>query len=147
ARVGVRALAAHGQVPAVAHPAVGADLHQALDVHGDLLAQVALHVAFLIDDLGDAAGLFFREVLDADARVDPGLAEDLVRAAHPDAVDVGQRDLHPLRAGQIDACDTCHSLPLPLLVLLVRADDADHALAAHHLALDADLPDRRPHFH
>src|SRR5438128_484863 len=38
-------------------------------------------------------------------------------------------------------------LPLPLLVLLVAADDAYHALPAHHLALDADLADRRPYLH
>src|SRR5512144_1206108 len=38
-------------------------------------------------------------------------------------------------------------LPLPLLVLLVRADDPDHPVAADHLALDADLLDRRPYFH
>src|SRR5512143_3842926 len=38
-------------------------------------------------------------------------------------------------------------LPLPLLVLLVRADDVHHPVAAHHLALDADLLDRRPYFH
>src|SRR5438445_5078286 len=145
-RVGVGALSAHGQVAAVAHPAVGADLHQPLDVHGDLLAQVALHFAFLVDDLGDAAGFLLREVLDPDARIDARLAQDLVRSAHPDPVDVGQRDLHALRAGQVDACDTCH-LSLPLLVLLVRADDAHHALAAHHLALDTDFPDRRPHLH
>src|SRR5712691_3702150 len=146
ARVGVGALAAHGEVAAMAHPAVGADLHQPLDVHGDVLAEVAFDVAFLVDDLGDAAGFFLGEVLYADARVDPGLAEDLVRAAHADPVDVGQRDLHPLRAGQVHACDTCH-LSLPLLVLLIRADDADHALAAHHLAFDADFPDRRPDLH
>src|SRR4029453_306679 len=38
-------------------------------------------------------------------------------------------------------------LPLPLLVLLVAADDAHDALPAHDLALDADLPDRRAYFH
>src|SRR4029077_17390025 len=38
-------------------------------------------------------------------------------------------------------------LPLPLLVLLVAADDAHDTLPAHDLALDADLPDRRPYFH
>src|SRR5262249_35829936 len=29
----------------------------------------------------------------------------------------------------------------------VRADDADHPLAAHHLALDTDFPYRRPDLH
>src|SRR5262249_45417722 len=45
ARVRVGARAAQGGVPAVPHAAVRADLHQALDVQRDLLAQVALHSA------------------------------------------------------------------------------------------------------
>src|SRR5712691_10840134 len=138
-RVGVGALAAHGQVAAVAHPAVGADLHQPLDVHGDFLAEVALHAALHVDDLGDAAGLLLGEVLHPHARLDPGLAQDLVAARYPDSVDVGERDLDPLLPGKVDARDACHVLSLPLLVLLVGADDAHHALPAHHLALDADL--------
>src|ERR1700719_2373208 len=43
ARVGPRALAAHGQTPAVPDPPVAADFHQTLDVHGDVLAEIALH--------------------------------------------------------------------------------------------------------
>src|SRR3982751_5238927 len=39
-------------------------------------------------------------------------------------------------------------LPLPLLVARVRgADHAHHALAADHLALHADLPDRSTNLH
>ena len=41
ARVGVRALAAHRQALAVAQAAVAAEVHQALDVHRDLAAQIA----------------------------------------------------------------------------------------------------------
>src|SRR5262249_30673730 len=42
ARVRVSALATHGQALAVADAAVGADVHQPLDVHRDLAPQVAL---------------------------------------------------------------------------------------------------------
>src|SRR5262245_48305434 len=45
ASVGLGALAAHGETPAMADAAIAADLHQALDVLADLLAQVALHPA------------------------------------------------------------------------------------------------------
>src|SRR5205809_5999922 len=108
-------------------------------VEGDFLAEIALHAALHVDDLGDAAGLLLGEVLHPDAPLDPGLVQDLVAARHPDPVDVGERDLHPLLPGKVDARDTCHVLSLPLLVLLVGADDAHHTLPAHHLALDADL--------
>src|SRR5215510_8006177 len=130
--VGVGPLAAHREVAPVAHPAIRADLHEALDVHGDVLAEIALDLALGVDDLGDAARLLVREVLHPHARVDPGLAEDAVAARDSDAVDVRERDLDPLLPREVDACDACHALPLPLLVLLVRADDVVHQRAGHH---------------
>ena len=109
AGVRVRALPPHGQVPAVAAAAVGADLHEPLDVHRDLLAEVALDAALGVEDPGDAAHLLLGEVLDPHARLDAGLAEDLVRAGGTDPVDVGEGDLHPLLPREIDACDASHS--------------------------------------
>src|SRR5262245_5739188 len=147
AGVRVGALAPHREVAAVPHAPVGPHLHQTLDVHGDVLAEVALHPALGVDDLRDAARLLLGEVLDPHVRIDLGLAQDPVTARDPDAVDVGESDLHALLARKVDARDTCHSLPLPLLVLLVRADDVDDALPPYHLALHADLLDRRPYFH
>src|SRR3972149_4013502 len=41
-RVGLRPLPANRQAAPVAHPAVAADFHQPLDVHRDLLAEIAL---------------------------------------------------------------------------------------------------------
>ena len=48
----LRALAAHRQVAAVPQAAVAADLHQPLDVHRDLLAEVAFDAALLLDAPG-----------------------------------------------------------------------------------------------
>src|SRR6202035_488766 len=78
---GARALAAHGQGAAVADPAVGADLDQALDVHGDLAPEVTLDQDLLgageaIDDLAEAPHLLVRQVLDPAVRVDVGDAQD-----------------------------------------------------------------------
>src|SRR5688572_22669169 len=101
ARVRVRALPAHRQVPAVAHPAVGADLHQPLDVHGHVLAEVAFHATLRVQDLRDPVALLLGEVLHADAGVDARLAEDLVAARHADPIDVGERDLDPLLAREV----------------------------------------------
>jgi hypothetical protein len=41
----------------------------------------------------------------------------------------------------------CLTSTLALLVAWVRADDVDHAAAAHDLAVLADLLDRRTYFH
>src|ERR687894_516515 len=66
ARVGVRALAAHGEAAAVAQAAVAADVHQPLDVHLDALAEVALDLALRLDDLADAPQLRLVEVAHAE---------------------------------------------------------------------------------
>src|SRR5687768_7649798 len=89
-------------------PAVAADFHQPLDVHRDLLAEIAFDPPLLLDDAADLAHVLFREVLDADVRADASLGQDVVRPFAADAVDVGQPNLDALGAGEIDACDTCH---------------------------------------
>ena len=50
-------------------------------------------------------------------------------------------------ARQVDACNTCHGLALPLLVLGVLADDSHDAAATDHLALLTDLLDAGSDFH
>src|SRR5687768_15532228 len=54
---GVRlgALAVHGEIPAVAQAPVAADFHQPLDVHGDLLAEIAFHAAHVLEHAADLA--------------------------------------------------------------------------------------------
>src|SRR5512143_2825259 len=61
-RIRVRALAAHGQVAAVPHTAIAADVHQALDVHGDVAAQVPLDLDVVSDDLSNPDDLVLGKV-------------------------------------------------------------------------------------
>src|SRR5690349_9250524 len=145
----MRALAANRQVAAMTESAIRADFDQPLDVHRDVLAEIALDAAFALDDLADAVDLVFVEVLHLFFAVDIGSGDDPGRARMPDAVDVGQRDPGVLVARKIHACNTCHkpSLSLTLLVLGILADHPHHALAANDLALVANLFDRCPYFH
>ena len=55
ARSCVRActLAAHGQVLAMPKPSIASDIHKALDVHTEVLPQIALDREFAVDDLAD----------------------------------------------------------------------------------------------
>src|SRR6266446_9575381 len=92
-RVGPRPLAAHRQRAPVPHPAVAADFHQPLDVHGDLLAEIAFDAALLLDDAADLPNVVLGEILDTDVGTHPGLFQDGVRAHAPDAIDVGETDL------------------------------------------------------
>src|SRR5581483_91933 len=85
ARVRLRPLAADRQVAPVPQAAVAADLHQPLDVHRHLLAEVALDAALLLDHPADLPHVVLGQVLDADVRADAGLPQDLVRSHPPDA--------------------------------------------------------------
>src|SRR5206468_8122662 len=62
-----------------------------------------------LDVVAEEDELVVREVPHARVRVDPGRGEGLVGAGTPDAVDVGECDLHPLLAGDVDAGETCHA--------------------------------------
>jgi len=61
----------------VAQSAVAADLHQSLDVHRDLLAEIALDAADFLDHPADLADIVFREVLDADVGADARRGDDV----------------------------------------------------------------------
>ena len=52
-RVGVGALAAHGQLAPVAKPTVAAKIHQALDVNRNLAAKIALDHVIAVDRLAN----------------------------------------------------------------------------------------------
>src|SRR3990172_6929684 len=148
AGVGARPLAARRGAGAVPRPAERADLHEALDVHRDLLAEIPFDAARLLDHPAHPPHVVVGQILDPKVRAHPGFPENHVRTRAADAVDVGQPDLDPFRVGQVDARDTRHGLlPLSLLVLLVWADHAHHAMPAHDLALVTDPLHRRPHLH
>jgi hypothetical protein len=52
----------------VPQAAVAADFHQPLDVHRDLLAEVALDAALLLEHAADLADVVFGQILHADVR-------------------------------------------------------------------------------
>src|SRR5438270_8364003 len=95
----------------MAESAIGADFDETLDVHRNFLAQIAFHQPFLLDDSADPVDFFLAQVLNLLHGLDLRLIEDAARARLPNSVDVGQRDINVLLAGQIHACDTCHKSP------------------------------------
>src|SRR5919198_1624249 len=109
--VGVGALAADRQPAPVPDALVGADLDLALDVLGDLAAQVALDLVVAVDPLAQADDLLLGEVAHARVGVHPRALERLEGAGPAEAEDVGEADLHPLLTGKVDAGDACHVPP------------------------------------
>ena len=74
ARIGVRALAADREAPAMAKPAVAGEIHQPLDVHRGLSAKIALDREVGVDRLADVQHLLVGQILDALFRRDAELA-------------------------------------------------------------------------
>src|SRR5215469_11184725 len=96
ARVGVRALAAHRQTAAMPQPAIAAQIHQPLDVHGHFTPQVAFHDVVAVDDFAELEHFLVGE-LRYPARVgDRDFLHDLLGLGWADAMDVLQRDHHAL---------------------------------------------------
>src|SRR6266566_1837395 len=112
ARVGVRSLAAHRQVPAVPDPAVGLNFDQPADVHLNLLAEIAFHAAFFFDFLAKMIDFIFGQVANLLRVIDARLFRELLGALLPDAVDRGQPDPKALLRRKIYTCDTCHAILL-----------------------------------
>src|SRR3954451_2048438 len=113
ARVGLGALTVDGQPATVTQPLVAADLHLAADVASNLAAQVTLDAEVLVDVVTQLQQVLVAEVLDAQVRAYARRRQGLLGVVLADAIDVGERDLHPLLAGQVDAGQSCHVLVLP----------------------------------
>src|SRR4029434_6964459 len=92
----------------VTHAPVAADFHQPLDVHGDLLAKIALDASLLLDHAADLPDVVLGQILDPDVRADACVLQDAVRSHAADAIDVGKPDLDALGTRKIDASDSCH---------------------------------------
>src|SRR5215216_6459770 len=111
ARVGLGALAAHREPPAVPDTPVRADVYKPSYVLVFLAPEVALDLEVLLHVGADGAGLAVGEVPDLRIRVYIGLFQNLPRRRAPDPVYVRQPDLYPLLAWQVHARYTRHLSP------------------------------------
>src|SRR5581483_5570255 len=71
--------------------------------------QVTLDPVVGLDVIAELDQVLVAEIPGAQVRADAGGGEGFLGPGRPDAVDVGERDLHPLLAGQVDADKTCHA--------------------------------------
>jgi hypothetical protein len=146
----VGALTTDGQALAVPDALEAPDLDLALDVLLHVAAEVTLDAQVLVDVGPDAGDLVLGQPGHLGVRVEPEIGAELLRGRATDAEDVGERDLQPLLAGDVDAGDACHRMPLSALSLLVAGVLADHhdaPVPADDLALLAHLLDAGAHLH
>ncbi len=93
--------------------AIAGEIHQALDVHRGLAAQIALDGVIGVDRLADVQDFLVGQVLDAGGVGDAELRDDFLGLGRTDAVNVSQRDHHALVGRDINTRDTCHELGSP----------------------------------
>ena len=101
--VGLRALASYRKALAVTDAAVTADLNEALDIERQVAAQVAFHVAVLIDIVSQLRRIVFGKVTDPDIGIHAGSGADIAGGLAADAINMGQRNFDPLVSGQVNA--------------------------------------------
>ena len=104
----MRALAADREALPVTQPAIAGEVHQPLDVHRGLAAQIALHRVIGVDRFADVQDFLIAQVLNTAFRRDLQLLGDFLGLGPPNAVDVGKRDLNALVGGDVDPGNTCH---------------------------------------
>src|SRR5690606_41990194 len=113
AGVRARALTAQRQPAPVAYPTVAAEIHQPLDIHRRLAAQIALDRE-LRDHVAQLRDLGLGEVFDLRRRIDSRRLARAQRPAAADAVDVRQRDRDVRVDRDIDSRNACHRSALNL---------------------------------
>src|SRR5262245_33268590 len=120
------------------HATPGAQIHQTLDVHGHFTTQIAFDDP-LCNLRAQRRDFGVGQVLHPGGRIDACQLAAVFRTRAADAVDVGKPHPYVLVHRDVDAGNTCHGLTLPLLVARLGTDHVDDALAAHDLAVLADL--------
>src|SRR5690606_18190369 len=106
--VGLGALTTHRQTTPPTKALVAPDLDLPTDVGVYLAPKITFDLVVLFDELPQLRKVVVAEVLDADVRVELSRGDDVLGAGTADAVDVGQRDLQPLLAGEVNASESCH---------------------------------------
>jgi hypothetical protein len=109
--VGLGALTANWKTTAVTETTVAANVHQTLDVHGGLTAQVTLD-----RENADLVANFLKfsvaEVFNLFGVVDATSLADLASAGATDTENCRQADFGVLVRRNVDACNTSHVGPL-----------------------------------
>ena len=109
AGVGLGALASNRQATEVADTTVAFDGLEALEVHADFAAQVALDdVLAVLDGMNNLRELSLGQIFGADAGIDIGFGQDDLGIGGANAVDVAQGNVDALIGWNFNSDDTSH---------------------------------------
>src|SRR4029077_1574077 len=114
ARVGVGALSTNREPAPVTQPAVAAEIHQPLDVHGNFAPQIAFHDIVAVDHFANLQHVLVAELGHPTRWVDVHLFHDFLGLLRPDAMDILQGDHNALVCRYVNTSDTGHNLFTPV---------------------------------
>src|SRR5688500_27822 len=97
--------------------AIGTNVHQSLDVHGYFGTQGTFDAIVTLDGLTEAVHVGIVEIPNAEVRVHARGLQDPASRRPADSEDIREADLDLLFTRKVNASNSSHDLPLPLLVL------------------------------
>ena len=89
-------------------PTIVAEIHEPLDVHRHVAAQITLHDVVAVDGLTDLDDFRVSQFVDATLDRNPDLRANVFGELVADPMDVLKRDHHALVRRDIDASNTSH---------------------------------------
>ena len=92
-------LTSYGEATTMSQPPIGPDVHEALDVHGDLGPERPLHLVIALDLFPERIDLLVGQILGPAVGVHSTGSQDLSRPGPPDPIDIGQGNLDSLAPG------------------------------------------------
>jgi hypothetical protein len=95
---------------AMSQAAVGSQIHEPLDVHGDFPPKVSLNLVRAIDNLTDLGRFHFGELIRIEVWIKVGFIQDSLGASPTNPVDVRQRNFQALVFRQVNSSNTSHDL-------------------------------------
>ena len=96
---------------------VAADIHQTLDVEGNLGSEVTFNLVLLFDDLPQKSDVICAESIDSDLRVNICLGADFLSGSPANSVDVSQGNLDCLVRQVNTFSQTMRTTPARLMTL------------------------------
>src|ERR671918_3018551 len=95
-------------------PAVAAEIHQPLDIHGDFAPQVAFDHVIAVDDLTDLQHFLIGQLRHPAGLRDSDFLHDFIGLSWPDPMDILQCNNDALVGRYVDAGDAGHGYSLLL---------------------------------
>ena len=91
-------------------PTIAAEIHQPLNIHGDLAPKIAFDDVVTIDHFANLEHFLVGQLRHATFLRNRHLLHDFAGLFGPDPVDVLERDDHALVSGYVDTGNTGHGL-------------------------------------